>query len=183
MEFQEILTLIEKVSNSSLTSFSLVENQDGIQISMKKEKKVIKMQKVRETEGEAVQIWAENREVSTQESFLKTGEKIENNPEVEQEKTAEQNVQECPEKEFRSPMEGRFSYSEDGKFLLRVGKELKKGVEIGSITDDTEMPYNLSVRCLGEVTRICVEDGQRIKKGDCLFIAKVEEGDTEFDVL
>ena len=77
MEFQEILTLIEKVSNSSLTSFSLVENQDGIQISMKKEKKVIKMQKVRETEGEAVQIWAENREVSTQESFLKTGEKIE----------------------------------------------------------------------------------------------------------
>ena len=37
MEMKEILTLIEKVSQSSLRVFSLKQNKDGIQIEMKKE--------------------------------------------------------------------------------------------------------------------------------------------------
>ena len=36
MEMKEILTLIEKVSQSSLRVFSLKQNKDGIQIEMKK---------------------------------------------------------------------------------------------------------------------------------------------------
>lgn len=171
MDFQEILTLIEKVSNSSLTSFSFVKNQDGIQISMEKEKKAVEMYRVNPNENEADERWIEKPQETEQSGEIENSEEFENN------------TLDCQEKEFLAPKEGIFSYSEDGRFLLRIGKELKNGVEIGSIIEDDGMPYNLSVKCLGEVTGICVEDGQRVKVGDSLFIAKVEQGTTEFEVL
>lgn len=176
MKFDEILTLIDRVSQSSLTSFSLVENQDGIQISMKKEK-----QRHSEKKEVKTETWqASDDSVHSETEHTDEQEKI-----CTGEQKVEEKAEEIEEKVFVSPMDGTFFYSEGGRLLLRVGKELndEDGVEIGSIQNEEKTPYNLSVRCLGEVTQICVEDGQKVRKGEALFWAKVEKGDTEIDWL
>ena len=155
MEMKEILTLIEKVSQSSLRVFSLKQNKDGIQIEMKKE------------EMSTVHSLADMAEVrGVQDGY---------------------SAQKCDQTEDReeNAPDGIFRCSEGGRMLLRIGKELndESGVEIGSIKDEDEIPYNLSVKCLGEVTKICVQDGQRVKKGDKLFLAKIEKGDTQIEIL
>lgn len=163
MEMKEILTLIEKVSQSSLRVFSLKQNKDGIQIEMKKE------------EMSTVHSLADMAEVrSVQDGYSAQ--------KCDQTEDREENA---PETAFLAPMDGIFRCSEGGRMLLRIGKELndESGVEIGSIKDEDEIPYNLSVKCLGEVTKICVQDGQRVKKGDKLFLAKIEKGDTQIEIL
>lgn len=169
MEFQDILTLIEKVSRSSLTQFSMREDENGIQIEMRKESR-------RDAEEGAEAPRTEERKEQAQELSAKK--------EEETSRTQERGASE-DEREILSPMDGIFRYIEEKGALLRVGKELndEDGVEIGSILDEEEMPYNLSVKCLGEVTGICVQDGQRVKKGDPLFTAKIKKGDITVDVL
>lgn len=163
MEMKEILTLIEKVSQSSLSVFSLNQNKDGIQIDMKKEERktapsLTDMEDEMGVQGEDL---AQRRN---------------------QTEGGEEQVQEAA---FLAPMDGIFSCSEGGRMMLRIGKELndESGVEVGSIKEEDGIPYNLSVKCLGEVTKICVQDGQRVKKGDELFLAKIEKGDTQIEIL
>lgn len=168
MEFQDILTLIEKVSQSSLTNFSFRQDENGIQIEMKKEKKQTQKE---EREKENVSNLEETETIQKEQKERDTKEESEQKEENEQ--------------EILAPMDGFFYYIEKKGPLLRVGKELndEDGMEIGSIQDEDEMPYNLSVKCLGEVTKICVQDGQKVRKGDPLFIAKIEKGDTTVEVL
>lgn len=171
MEFQEIIALIEKVSQSSLSSFSLIQDQNGIQIKMKKA-------------GEGTEQTEDIKRFYQQEKEENALERIkeENSQNKEEEAEKEPTVK---EQEFLSPMEGTFFYMEGNRALLRIGKELndENGMEIGTIKDKEENVYNLSVRCLGEVTQICVSDGQQVEKGQCLFFAKVEKGNTKVDIL
>ena len=120
MEMKEILTLIEKVSQSSLRVFSLKQNKDGIQIEMKKE------------EMSTVHSLADMAEVrGVQDGYSAQ--------KCDQTEDREENA---PETAFLAPMDGIFRCSEGGRMLLRIGKELndESGVEIGSIKDEDEIP-------------------------------------------
>jgi len=146
MEYEKIKQLMEDMGNSKLTAID-IDFPDGTKISMKKEEK---------------QVVVENLPV-------KEIAKVEKSEEVEipkEEKVEEGNI-------VKSPMVGTFysKPSPNSEAYVSVGQKVKKGdvlciIEAMKLMNEIESEYD------GEVTEVCVKDGDMVDFGKPLFKIK-----------
>lgn len=145
MEFENLLTLIQAVSDSSLTGFKY--EADGLKLNIQKEK---------------VQVAAGGAQVT-----IPTAEVV--MPKIEP-----QVVEDAGEvksgKLIKSPLVGTFyaAPAEDAEPFVSVGDSVKKGqiiaiVEAMKLMNDIESDFD------GTITEILVENGEAVEYGQPLF--------------
>lgn len=152
MEFENLLKLINTVSESHLTSFSYEEN--GVKIKLKKEQK--KGQEILTPVPVAGQVMASSVDMDTAE------------PPV-----IEENLEKELGNVIASPLVGTFyaAPSEDADPFVKVGDTVKKGqtlaiVEAMKLMNEIESDYD------GVVEEILVENGQAVEYDQPLFRIK-----------
>lgn len=146
MEFQNLVTLIQTVSDSELTQFSYEEN--GVSLSMKKEKK----EKFIAVENAAAP------QVTAVEFHGTSG-----TEETAKEEGFDGNV-------VKSPLVGTFYASpspEDDPFV-KVGDPVSKGQVLG-IVEAMKLMNEIESDFDGKIAEIYVENGQAVEYGMPLF--------------
>lgn len=154
MEFENLVKLIEAVSDSSLTGFKYEEN--GIKLNIQKEKE--KVQVV--TGGAAVTApVAEFAAVQAEAPAVSA---------VANESAA--SAEEKPGKLIKSPLVGTFyvAPAEDADPFVAVGDSVKKGqtiaiVEAMKLMNDIESDFD------GVITEVLVGNGEAVEYGQPLF--------------
>lgn len=154
MEFEQLVKLIQTVSDSALTGFKYEEN--GVKLSMNKEKTKIVAAGAGSTvptESLTAQYGAFNEE-NVQTIAQETGSAAE----------------EKPGKLITSPLVGTFytAPSEDAEPFVEAGGSVKKGQTIGiveamKLMNDIESEYD------GTVAEILVTNGEAVEYGQPLF--------------
>lgn len=152
MEFDQILTLIQAVSDSELTEFAM--EQGDLKLSLSKKKKVVVAGSVAsETTVPMVSVSAPVPEVKAEEK---------------KEASAEEKVE---GQIVTSPLVGTFyaAPSETAEPYVKVGDRVKKGqtiaiVEAMKLMNEIESEYD------GVVAKILVENGKSVEYGQPLFI-------------
>lgn len=152
MEFENLLKLINTVSESHLTSFSYEEN--GVKIKLKKEQK--KGQEILTPVPVAGQVTASSVDMDTAELPV-----------------IEENLEKELGNVVASPLVGTFyaAPSEDADPFVKVGDTVKKGqtlaiVEAMKLMNEIESDYD------GVVEEILVENGQAVEYDQPLFRIK-----------
>lgn len=152
MEFENLLKLINTVSESHLTSFSYEEN--GVKIKLKKEQK--KGQEILTPVPVAGQVMASSVDMDTAELPV-----------------IEENLEKELGNVVASPLVGTFyaAPSEDADPFVKVGDTVKKGqtlaiVEAMKLMNEIESDYD------GVVEEILVENGQAVEYDQPLFRIK-----------
>lgn len=152
MEFENLLKLINTVSESHLTSFSYEEN--GVKIKLKKEQK--KGQEILTPVPVAGQVMASSVDMDTAELPV-----------------IEENLEKELGNVVASPLVGTFyaAPSEDAAPFVKVGDTVKKGqtlaiVEAMKLMNEIESDYD------GVVEEILVENGQAVEYDQPLFRIK-----------
>lgn len=142
MEFEQIIRLIETVSASELTSFSL--DNEEINIEMKKQKK------------EQVSVAA----LPVQTTIIPKGEAVVN----ETAKVVSGN-------EMKSPLVGTFynAPSPDAEPFVKVGDRVKKGQTLG-IIEAMKLMNEIECEYDGVVKEILVDNMDMVEYGQTLFI-------------
>ncbi|MCI8299675.1 MAG: acetyl-CoA carboxylase biotin carboxyl carrier protein [Lachnospiraceae bacterium] len=148
MEFENLVTLIQTVSDSKLTQFSYEEN--GVSISMKKEKK----EKIIAVEQTA------SPQISSAE-FQRVPARTE---EAGKEEAFEGNV-------VKSPLVGTFyvSPSPEDEPFVRVGDSVSKGQVLG-IVEAMKLMNEIESEYDGVVKQILVSNEDVIEFGQPLFV-------------
>ena len=143
MEFEQLLQLIDKVSGSELTNFDY--QTEGVKIRLEKEKEVV---------NAAVQ------------QPLTVQMKVPDNVS----ETKENNENNLLGEAVVSPLVGVFyaAPAEDAAPYVAVGDKVKKGqtlaiVEAMKLMNEIESEYD------GEISEICVKNGQPVEYGQPLF--------------
>lgn len=178
MELDQILQLIDKVSDSSLTAFDY--EADGIKIAMEHGKSVpVQVQMSGIPSGAGLQM----AELMKNPGGM-TGKEMPAQEKKEQEKTAEKNAKEetgsaaaKPEKEgvfVTSPLVGTFytAPSEDGEPFVRVGDPVKKG-QVVAIVEAMKLMNEIESEVDGVVAEVLVKNGEMVDYGKPLFRVEV----------
>ena len=153
MDFEQVLTVIEAVSNSELTRFKYEEN--GVKLQLSKEK-----EQVRILQGEpCVQpinngertVEAVTADVKKQEKERVSGDGETGNF-------------------VKSPLVGMFyaAPSEDAQPFVKVGDTVKKGQTL-AIVEAMKLMNEIESEFDGEIAEILVENGQPVEYGQPLF--------------
>lgn len=142
MEFEQIIRLIETVSASELTSFTLEEGDTTI--SLKKEKKMVS---------------AVSAPVVTAETTVAVPTEV-----VVEKKKAVGN-------EMKSPLVGTFysAASPDAEPFVKVGDTVKKGQVLG-IIEAMKLMNEIECEFDGVITEILVDNMDMVEYGQPLFI-------------
>lgn len=161
MKFENLITLIDTVSESKLTGFKYEE--EGVKIELSK-----KEGKVQMVSAQAV---APTAEVNTEVLSLAGMEPVTRNS---SEKTTKESGSDEPEGNLVvSPLVGTFyaAPSEGADPFVTVGASVKKGqtlaiVEAMKLMNDIESDYD------GTIAEVLVENGQPVEYGQPLFRVK-----------
>ena len=142
MEFEQIIRLIETVSASELTSFSL--DNEEINIEMKNQKKE--------------QVSVESLPVQT--TIVPTGEVVVN-----------ETVKPVSGNEMKSPLVGTFynAPSPDAEPFVKVGDRVKKGQTLG-IIEAMKLMNEIECEYDGVIKEILVDNMDMVEYGQTLFI-------------
>lgn len=151
MDVEQLIKLIDKVSDSDLTGFKYEENGVKLQLS-KKENLVVGT-------TAAVQVQAE--EMDKPENISGQGVLAELS---ETEKPA------CPGNVVKAPLVGTFyaAPSEDAAPFIQVGDPVKKGQSV-AIIEAMKLMNEIESDFDGTVVEILVENGQPVEYGQPLF--------------
>ncbi len=151
MDYEEIKRLMDDMGESKLTAID-IEFPDGIKISMKKENNIQKEETVKLAEVPTAQV-----NVNTQNQTTIQPEQIE--------------TKEC--KTIKSPMVGTFysKSSPTAKPYVGVGSIVKKG-DIVCVVEAMKLMNEIEADVEGEITEICVNDGDIVDYGKVLFKIK-----------
>lgn len=142
MEFEQIIRLIETVSASELTSFTLEEGET--KISLKKEKKTVS---------------AVSAPVVAAETIVS----------VPTEATVEKKA--VAGNEMKSPLVGTFysAASPDAEPFVKVGDAVKKGQVLG-IIEAMKLMNEIECEFDGVITEILVDNKDMVEYGQTLFV-------------
>ena len=148
MDYKQIKRLMDDMGDSKLTAID-IEFPDGIKISMKKENNVQKIETVKVTEVPTAQV----------------------NVNTQNQTTIQPEVSEC--KTIKSPMVGTFysKSSPTAKPYVEVGSKVKKG-DVVCIVEAMKLMNEIESDVDGEITEICVNDGDIVDYGKVLFKIK-----------
>lgn len=147
MEFQNLLDLIQRVSDSNLTSFEYEE-----------EKMSIKMK-------------AENREVEILEVDRRSVQPIKSPSNTIEEKVeVENNLTSTDGKLVKSPLVGTFysSPSEEAEAFVKVGDTVVKGQTLG-IVEAMKLMNEIESEYDGVIEEVLIENAQTVEYGQPLF--------------
>lgn len=145
MEFEQMIRLIETVSASELTSFTLEEGDT--KISLKKEKKMV-------AAVSAAPVAA-----------------VESNIVVSTESVSEKKEKVVSGNEMKSPLVGTFysSPSPDAEPFVKVGDTVTKGQTLG-IIEAMKLMNEIECEYDGVVREILVDDKDMVEYGQTLFV-------------
>lgn len=155
MEFEQLLQLIQAVSDSELTGFKY--EADGVSLNLKKEKeRIVTALSGQMMDVNAAVMSAQNAGIA---QAVNTGESLsENNDQQEQSQL------------IKSPLVGTFyaAPAEDAAPFVAVGDTVTKGqtvaiVEAMKLMNDIESDFD------GTVAEILVENGEMVEYGQPLF--------------
>jgi len=160
-DYNQILELIEKVSDSKLTEFSLkiTEKEKKYSFSVRKEKeyssKVSNLQEV-------INDYQDNEEKQSQQKIITKKEKN-----LNQEESKEKLV------EIRSPMVGTFYRAPSPKEspFVEINTPVKTG-ETLCILEAMKLMNEFPSEISGTIKEICAENGDLVEYGDLLFKIK-----------
>ncbi len=152
MEIENLMKLVEQVSESSLESFSYKEG--AFSVKMRKGRK----ESEQKSSGEE---W----------SLLTCGDKP--SPSAPKEEKTEEKT---PGKEVKSPLVGVFyaAPSEGAEPFVKVGDHVKKG-ETLAIVEAMKLMNEIEAEEDGVIQEICVKNGEAVEYGQDLFILQTEE--------
>lgn len=147
MKTEQILELVEAVSNSALSEFKYEEG--GVKLSLKKTTEPCRTTSISVTRGEA----AQDTEAATE---LAGGEKTGG--------AAEGNI-------VKSPLIGTFytAPSEDAKPFVSVGDSVEEG-QILAIVEAMKLMNEIESDFAGTIAEILVENGDTVEYGQPLFV-------------
>ncbi|GFI07622.1 MAG: acetyl-CoA carboxylase biotin carboxyl carrier protein [Lachnospiraceae bacterium] len=145
MEFENLLRLVECVSNSGLDSFYYEQN--GTKIRLKKSRGTA-------LKGAPAAIAAEPEQLPKSSASIASS------------------VKGMP---VKSPLVGVFyaAPSEDAEPFVSVGSRVKKGQTLG-IVEAMKLMNEIESDCDGVVTEICVQNGDTVEYGQPLFVVSAE---------
>lgn len=148
MKYEQVEKLIDAVSKSNLTEFYFEE--DGVKLSLKKEKKKVVM-------GEIPTTVAAFPTTTTSEV-------------AEQAPKTEETVKEAAGQVVTSPLVGTFyaAPSEDAEAFVKVGDKVEVG-QVLAIVEAMKLMNEIDSEFAGTVTEILVENGQAVEYGQPLF--------------
>lgn len=152
MEFEQLVKLIQAVSDSDLTGFKYEEN--GVKLSLNKEK---------------VQVAVQGAVATMATTEIAAPSQVAGAAVVEAPNTAAV-VEEKSGKLVKSPLVGTFytAPTEDAEPFVTVGASVKKGqtvaiIEAMKLMNDIECDFD------GTITEILVENGEAVEYGQPLF--------------
>ena len=153
MEFEQILKLIERVSESKLDSFSYEQN--GTKLRLEKKKQKIQINGMPEMAAEQ----------SVQADGSLEGSAAAGSSDSETRKSGT---------EIKSPLVGVFyvAPSEDAAPFVSVGDRVKKGQVVG-IVEAMKLMNEITSDCDGVIREVCADNAQAVEYGQPLF--RVEE--------
>ena len=153
MEFEQILKLIERVSDSKLDSFSYEQN--GTKLRLEKKKQKIQINGMPEMAAEQ----------SVQADGSREGSAAADSSDSEARKSGT---------EIKSPLVGVFyvAPSEDAAPFVSVGDRVKKGQVVG-IVEAMKLMNEITSDCDGVIREVCADNAQAVEYGQPLF--RVEE--------
>lgn len=145
MKFEQLLELIEAVSDSEVTTFKYEEGETKIQMKIGGEVKQI------------IQVTEEKVEASAVESQVESDEANE---------SEDVKVVTCP-------LVGTFyaAPSEDAQAFVEVGNHVKKGQNL-AIVEAMKLMNDITSEYDGEIAKIFVQNGERVEYGQPLFAIK-----------
>lgn len=147
MEFENLLKLIETVSSSELTHFSMKEGE--FKLSMGKDSIVVSGREISEIKTERISARAETNSEKKSQTELSEGKMV------------------------KAPLVGTFysaSAPEEEPFV-QVGDSVKKGQTLG-IIEAMKLMNEIECEYDGVIDKILVENGQMIEYGQPLFTIK-----------
>lgn len=163
MEFEQLLQLIDHVSDSKVTSFQY--EGDNIKLSMKcgKETKMIVNGVDDPVSGTGFPVM----HGASQSFFQNTGSAALSDTPVSQKPEIQVGNQ------IKSPLVGTFyaAPAEDAEPFVKVGDKVKKG-QILAIVEAMKLMNEIESDFDGEIVEICVENGQAVEYGQTLFIVR-----------
>ena len=153
MEFEQIIQLIDHVSDSKLTSFQY--EGDNIRLSMKC--------------GQETRIIAAPAEISGAALTMPAGSAMSVGA-VTQEETTTVSEKEPEGNVVKSPLVGTFyaAPAEDAAPFVRIGDKVKKG-QVLAIVEAMKLMNEIESDFDGEVAEIYVKNGQAVEYGQPLF--------------
>ena len=147
MEFENLLKLIETVSSSELTHFSMKEGE--FKLSMGKDSIVVSGREISEIKTERISVGAETNSEKKSQKELSEGKMV------------------------KAHLVGTF-YSESAteeEPFVQVGDSVKKGQTLG-IIEAMKLMNEIECEYDGVIDKILVENGQMIEYGQPLFTIK-----------
>ena len=154
MEFEQLLQLIDHVSDSKLTSFQY--EGESVKLSMKCGKEAKMIVNSVDMQGMTAGVSLTDRDVPGAASQTGTG--------------ISKSTGESAGNPVKSPLVGTFyaAPSEDADPFVKVGDKVKKG-QILAIVEAMKLMNEIESDFDGEITEICVENGQAVEYGQILF--------------
>lgn len=167
MEFEQLIRLINVVSDSKLKQFKYEEK--GVKISMGKEIKIYSNKGMEEfsisSEGNNERTLKQSECVSDTEALCT----------IKEESTVLKETVFEKEKEIVSPLVGTFyeAPQEGAEPFVTVGSQVKKG-QVLAIVEAMKLMNEIESEQDGVITEICVKNGEAVEYGQTLF--KIADG-------
>lgn len=157
MEFEQMLQLIQAVSDSSLTEFKYDEK--GVKLSLKKEQKEVMVQSMVQAPALAEPVKTSSVPASGAQQTAKTAEIAE---------TAETQIS---GNIVKSPLVGTFyaAPSEGAEAFVKVGDSVKEGQTL-AIIEAMKLMNDIESDFTGTVAEILVQNGEAVEYGQPLFV-------------
>jgi acetyl-CoA carboxylase biotin carboxyl carrier protein len=155
MKTEQILELIEAVSDSALTEFKYEEG--GVKLSLKKATDFSETSAVPVSQSKPV--LAGSSEISKAEAVVSPGKE-------EETRAVEGNI-------VKSPLIGTFytAPSEDAPAFVNIGDDVKEG-QVLAIVEAMKLMNEIESDFAGTITDILVENGDAVEYGQPLFVIK-----------
>lgn len=152
MKIEQVLKLVDAVSESGLSEFELEE--EGIRLSMKKN-----------PEENADQQTAAVQTDIVQQAAVQT--------DAVQKKTVQQEQTELSGKLVKSPLVGTFyvAPAEDAEAFVKVGDKVEAG-QIVAIVEAMKLMNEIESEYTGVIAEVLAENGQAVEYGQPLFVIR-----------
>lgn len=148
MKIEQVLKLVDAVSESGLSEFELEE--EGIRLSMKKNPEENADQQTAAVQTEVVQL-----------------------PDTVQKNSVQQEKTEVSEKLVKSPLVGTFyvAPAEDAEAFVKVGDKVEAG-QIVAIVEAMKLMNEIESEYTGVIAEVLAENGQTVEYGQPLFVIR-----------
>lgn len=152
MKIEQVLKLVDAVSESGLSEFELEE--EGIRLSMKKNPEENTDQQTAVVQTDIVQ-----------QAAVQT--------DAVQKKTVQQEQTELSEKLVKSPLVGTFyvAPAEDAEAFVKVGDKVEAG-QIVAIVEAMKLMNEIESEYTGVIAEVLAENGQAVEYGQPLFVIR-----------